>query len=537
MTMSGPSYVKQPTIQRLPNQFEEIRNGHLLIPRFQRPFVWTDQQRLALLDSVYKGMPIGSILVWRTYQHKLECYDRLGPLEVATQPPSDTEVKQYLLDGHQRLTTLYVAFHSKYQTVSDADTESDEDSRQWPICFDLENKVFKLYPRNGKLPQTWVPLSILFDYSRLFPFLRQLHELANGQELGTRAEGLASIFKDYSIAVVPIVTEDLEVVTESFQRINSAGTPMSQMHMVNALTWSKEFDLHKKFQSAREELGEIGWQELEDDAILNACKIEFGLDIYANKVGDLKTKVKETPDIVDRVTTKLSRAANFLRDHCGIHGPHALPYRLQLLALAHALPEAPSQEQIELMKSWFWITTYTEYLGSGINYAKLALALEHIRGVIAEGHPPMPPDALTSIKPIRVFFYPNGRARALVLNLVRLGPKTSDGPLYNTAQLLGMLGNDAVLRLLHRRHSDLPDLGKNPANRFMLPRDNLTDFRSKLAEATLSPEILDSHAIPAEAAIAFASQDYETFLRMRWQALLDLEEKHVTSLGLSYVRE
>src|SRR6185312_8421841 len=138
------SYLSQPQIQRLPNLLREVQAGEIRVPRFQRPFVWKTDQRLDLFKSIYEGIPVGSFLIWRTRDHDLQCYDHLG------------SVRQYLLDGHQRLTTLYVALGEgligggpiREDLVQDRDGEAQIEG-DWPIFFNLDEKTFEPHPRHG----------------------------------------------------------------------------------------------------------------------------------------------------------------------------------------------------------------------------------------------------------------------------------------------------------------------------------------------------------------------------------------------------
>ncbi|MCR6650948.1 MAG: DUF262 domain-containing protein [Cellvibrionaceae bacterium] len=57
-----------PEIMRLEQLALQIKEGAIRLPRFQRPFVWQRSDMLKLLDSIYKGYPIGSVLIWNSSQ-------------------------------------------------------------------------------------------------------------------------------------------------------------------------------------------------------------------------------------------------------------------------------------------------------------------------------------------------------------------------------------------------------------------------------------------------------------------------------------
>ena len=131
--MARSPFASNPVIVRLPVLVEEIASRGIRIPRFQRPFEWSDGQRLTLLDSIKQGLPIGSLLTWKTSTHKLASYEKLGPF--ALRPALDEAQRTYLLDGHQRVSTLYGALWSTpVATDSEEETSSDDETR-WPISW------------------------------------------------------------------------------------------------------------------------------------------------------------------------------------------------------------------------------------------------------------------------------------------------------------------------------------------------------------------------------------------------------------------
>ena len=58
----------KPEIYRLEELAILVKSGDIKLPRFQRPFVWRRSDMLKLLDSIYKGYPIGSLLLWNSFQ-------------------------------------------------------------------------------------------------------------------------------------------------------------------------------------------------------------------------------------------------------------------------------------------------------------------------------------------------------------------------------------------------------------------------------------------------------------------------------------
>lgn len=96
---------------------EDIERRDLLLPHIQRPFVWDDEQMVRLFDSLMRNYPIQTLLFWRTREpikarRFMELLDRdadLSTLYDAVKSGSEVE-KTFVLDGQQRLQTLYALF-------------------------------------------------------------------------------------------------------------------------------------------------------------------------------------------------------------------------------------------------------------------------------------------------------------------------------------------------------------------------------------------------------------------------------------------
>ncbi|MBK9646172.1 MAG: DUF262 domain-containing protein, partial [Deltaproteobacteria bacterium] len=135
------SFVSQPQVADIVQLLADVRLGHIQIPRFQRPFVWKDERRLDLLRSIYIGIPIGSLLVWRTSETQLACFRKVAGINIPEHHAG--QVVSYLLDGHQRLNTLLSTFSPSPQPSANGSQEvTEEDERPDQIFFDLEKDEF-----------------------------------------------------------------------------------------------------------------------------------------------------------------------------------------------------------------------------------------------------------------------------------------------------------------------------------------------------------------------------------------------------------
>ncbi len=105
-----------PTLYRdtgytLTHLVEEIRHGNIALPDIQRPFVWKAAKVRDLFDSMYRGYPIGTLMLWETGAS-------VGTRQVGG-GESDRVPRLLIVDGQQRLTSLYaVMTGSKVVTPS-----------------------------------------------------------------------------------------------------------------------------------------------------------------------------------------------------------------------------------------------------------------------------------------------------------------------------------------------------------------------------------------------------------------------------------
>lgn len=517
--MAGPAYVQEPTVQYLHQVLEELARGYLQIPQFQRGFVWTDEQRLELLRSIQAGIPIGSLLVWRTELTSLRSIDTIGPHRLPTRPPA-SGLRSYLLDGLQRVSTLYGCLRT---LPADADPNfegEDGEETSWRVVYELRSEEFEILKNGEPQKLTHLMLPLLLDSVALLRFQRTLAELPDVEALIQRSDALAETFRTYKIPLVPLVTGDLATATRTFERINRQGTPMSELHMVRALTWTSAFDLVEELQALSERLhDQLRWGLLEPEWILKVCKALADIDVDTENPEKTASVLREAPKALLAIAeSALARAMRWLQDLAGIPGLQVLPYNMQLVMVAAALPMGHVNDKgLRQLRTWFWETTYTERF-SGITGYQTRAMIDGV-GKLANGESWSPKGKKKSPNfklPARL----NAnwaRNRTAAIRLAALSPLDHKGQPIDAAGQLATQGVAALVPI----SSDLKTL----AGRIFLPRDNIELLTLlRLNVQRLSQEVLTSHAIDEAAAAALARYDFAAFEQARAKTLASLEE-------------
>ena len=223
------------------NLVAAVRSGALRLPDIQRPFVWEKVKVRDLVDSIYRGYPVGELMFWNA-----------GGDEDAQTIGSGEKTKTAtakIVDGQQRLTSLYAVMTGEPVVDDEYRSESIK------IAFNPFTERFEVQSAALKKSREWVP-----DISAVFksPFqakkafikrYREEHDLgeADEEEIETVFARLHGI-QDYSFTVVELQAEtEREKVADVFVRINSEGVNLTQADFI--LTWLSVF-----WDEGREEL-------------------------------------------------------------------------------------------------------------------------------------------------------------------------------------------------------------------------------------------------------------------------------------------
>lgn len=516
-----PSYLSDHQIANLRRLLEDVRSGYVRVPRFQRPFVWSDKQRFELLNSIKQSMPVGSLLVWRTTSFELKCFDVIGPYATPSKSAANS-VTSYLLDGHQRLTTLFGLLNQPMVDAPPAPSEEDDQSIRWDIVYNLRTEEFVFANSKSDKRDPIIRLWPLLDNRTLSTELRTLQKIGADDKLWSeelwktyedRGYALGYAFQEYKLPVVAMVTDDLELATTTFQRINSQGTSMSEAHLVAALTWTQDFDLRERIDELRKSLP-VAWHMLDEKLYLQVCKGRLGLDMVRTGQEGLISKLRSDHTLLDTAGALIQRSVSFLEKHAHVLGPELLPYSFQLLVLALQLEEyPPDQEPTEALLTWFWRTCWSGTF-AGATSSIVANEREQLKQLCAgQQLPPVLFDALPERIDRR-----QARARTLVLRMLERVdknrshemPAPSDEAISQLIVGLSMEGTDALPRIMTRprlRDEQMKRLMGSPANRRLpLGFDDLHPFYD---------------LVPKDAMEAYMAGNIEQFLQLRMNYLSD----------------
>jgi len=351
-----------PKVSRLIHLIDRMEQGKIKIPSFQRDYVWTKQQREKLFESIQLEYPIGTILLWRP-EKDFNIKHQLGPVTVSKIGRDFF----YILDGFQRLSTLYGCLVNPEKTENKID---DNLKKEFSLYYDLENEEFNS-PRSEPVDLANIPVYLLIDtygYLEFSERLRQNYSDKNyANELIERGRKLSSSLIDYEIAYVEINGGDIEKAVNIFSRVNSTGTPISKDWMVSALTTNEDmnFNLGDLIDTLLDELSIYNFQDLKREVVLQCIQNSFGKIYYDLAIEDLVQR-KDFIEKAKQTIKNIKKAIKFLFEELYVLERKLLPYNNQLIFITYFFNEVDREasiypNQLEKLKKWFWITTYANY--------------------------------------------------------------------------------------------------------------------------------------------------------------------------------
>ena len=329
---------------RLSELRDLVATGRVRIPDFQRSFRWTNQDVVALFDSLHHGYPIGNLLMWK----------REAPAQRLTVGSIDIDAPQrpdalWLVDGQQRVTSI----------INAMDAGSQRDAR-FAVGYDLENAC--VVSTLGRHSRAVMPLFRLFDFESAWQWFEENTEF---QALRGRYQEAFNTFNAVSVPATVLEGADEDKLRVIFDRINQSGKKLKSFEVFEALNSSvSDGRTLRSISDAVARSTNFGL--LSEDQVLNVLKARRNPDYMRDvrdEFGDERRKNSDFPDedrdeAYAQTEFVLKRATRFLQDNCCIPHVTLLPYSAILVVVSRffALFPEPKRRNKELLKRWVWRT-------------------------------------------------------------------------------------------------------------------------------------------------------------------------------------
>jgi hypothetical protein len=361
VSTEGPVLKIEPRTISFDDLLKGVDKSLIQVPPFQRAFVWSPGEICFLLDSIYHGYPIGSFIFWKTTR-RLPHHRLIGGLslnEVQAGLPID-----YVLDGQQRITSLYAAVRS-----------AAIQGEQISFYFNLNGQKFQ-YSRtdeSDEMPEITpqIPLKKLFVASSA-EYMRYIAKYPD--HLQDVLHTLYNRFQMYAFSVIYVREEDesldvdqnesIKKIVDMFSRINDTGKKLSVVAKMVARCWGFGFDIRQKLDDFYIHFPEL--EEIREDTLLQTASVI--LNHRRCRTSDIlkSTDIAQLEENWDEIIEAFTLALEFLKNKIKIKNLRYLPFDSVLVPLAyfHYRQHNPSRSQLDQLEKWFWKACLANRYGS-----------------------------------------------------------------------------------------------------------------------------------------------------------------------------
>ena len=301
----------------------DIEGGSLTLPKFQRGYVWQRSQVRELMRSLYKGFPVGSFLIWKT------------------DAPSGTGTHTFLLDGQQRITSLYGIIRGMKPAFSDGDSKAFLN-----LYFNLVSEVFEFKSSKMTGDPFWISVTDLIQngpgkYLKQFvgdPLLpTYIDRLSRLAEIKARIFYIEDVSGD---------DKDMDTVVDIFNQVNSGGTKLSKGDLAMAKVSAEWPDARERMNDKLRKWSGYGYNFSLDwllrciNAIVTGqSQFDFIAEVSADAFQDgLKRAEKHIDSALHMLRTNLG-----LVDSSVLRSPNSFPALISYFDKINGIPDYHQQ--------------------------------------------------------------------------------------------------------------------------------------------------------------------------------------------------
>ena len=373
---------------------DDVRKGIIVIPDFQRDFIWELRQIEELLNSVINGYFIGSILLLESSLDNQRFAPRLirGVQQNQINRHGNNTIK-YILDGQQRITSLYYAFFEPNVPLSD-DTDfvckfyirpdvldifglSDPEDivRRLRLRRELKDKLFEIYKSQYGVDIKYLPTMGIFKNKETF----NAYINSNSSLTKSYIDRLREIFdriQRYTIPVItlPPCTPDEDIIN-TFERINRTGTPLNIFELAVARYYLIGINLN----TLRNRIRNRPFLDILDEvSILKVMALLKDLEPKSQNLLRLVDVQNSSPQVLAEFNNLWERAVNYLdkaldrvrrvygavKIKIGKKNIELIPYTTMIVPLAVMLYEIENRGNHAALYNkvdlWYWSTVFSQ---------------------------------------------------------------------------------------------------------------------------------------------------------------------------------
>ena len=381
MTMSKQP---KPDSKKYTDLISEIQKGQIKVPKFQRNFVWSLDKTAKLLDSILKGYPIGTFILWETNE-RLNDIKNIGNLELPA-IPDDIKV-QYVLDGQQRITSLYAAFLGAKIQKEGEKKITDYSEIYVDLDGDVENNDDQIVISEKPEEGAFITLHEILNFN---DNLLEIKEKYTDEQF-KRIHQYSQTFSTYDFSTIVLRKEDIDSAIEVFTRINTGGQTLTLFEIMSAKTYDEEqdFDMEDRFQKLLKELEERKYDTISSSVILSVISLILSKNKECKRKVILQLDKQAIIDIWDDVISALKESVDYFRSVYRIPVSAILPYDSLLVPFAYFFyfqKEKPKGEQIKFLEEFFWRMSLS-FRYSSSTESKLAQDIKRIDEILKGNRP------------------------------------------------------------------------------------------------------------------------------------------------------
>ena len=395
----------------LKDLMRDCHEGKLQLPDFQRAWVWDQDRIIDLLASISEGFPVGALM---TLDASGEVAFAVEPIKGA--PSASKPLESYLLDGQQRMTSLYQSTSSRSPVLTQTArnrparlhfyfdikaTLNPNTSRRDAIAATPEDRIIRgnfgrdiildLSTEEAEFAALHFPIDRIFE-AQLWVQAALTWVL---KDMAARKDHMALIndfsikvinnFADYQLPVIALGRDTSRAaVCLVFEKVNTGGKALDAFELVTAMYAGKRFRLRDDWKARRDKLVKLPVlahvepvEFLQAISLLHTKAVREKAEaegrelpaISANRNSLLQLPLSAYKQYADSVEQGYERAARFLHG-LKIFRARDLPYKTQLVPLAAILAELGSMWENDAVRQrlsqWFWCGVFGELYGSAV---------------------------------------------------------------------------------------------------------------------------------------------------------------------------